>query len=480
MKTAGWQLTLYQSSPEWFQNIMVSAYGWKRQRQRYGGDWHQWVEYYLQSQYWTIEEFAAYQLQHLRTLVTHAMEHVPYYQEVYSQLGVVPEELVDVKQLPILEKDTLRTEMDRCIAGCWPRDQLRETHTSGSTGTPLTYFSHINDFRQRMALLERQRRWAGVKEGDRVVTFGGNLIVSKQSWNYTPWRYNFFGRQMLVSSYHLSLDNLPRIVSKMAEFRPRILEGYPSALYVVARWILDHGLPPNLQPVAILATAETLHDYQRATIEGAFGVPVYNYYGSSESAPLITQHPDGSLYANPESGIFEFLRPDGSDAAPGEVGEMVVTGFHTKAMPLIRYRIRDAAVLDNPVYTVDGLQMPRVRTIIGRLDDMIYTSDRGWIGRLSQAVKVFPGSIREAQLIQQQIDELIVRLVVDPDRFNESHLTPLFADLRQRIGEVTEIKIEYVDKIPRGANNKFKYVVCDLPPEQKDALQLHTHLESVE
>lgn len=466
---------IYDHSPVWVQNGFISSYGWQRHHQRHGGDWQKWVDFFMESQYWSREQFEAYQLQRLQNLVSHAMQHVPYYRDVYMELGIVPEEIVTVKQLPLLEKDTLRTELDRCIAQCWPRKQLIESHTSGSTGTPLTHFMEINDFRERMALLERQRQWAGVREGDRVVSFGGSLIVPRNKPHSIPWRYNYFGRQLVVSSYHLSPQNLPRIVEKIAQFRPKFLEGYPSALYVLARWIETNGLPSNLQPAAILVTAETLHEYQRTMLESVFGVRVYNYYGSSESAPLITQHTDGTLYVNPESGIFEFLRPDGSDANPGEAAEMVLTSFQTRAMPLIRYRIRDAAVLDTPHQNNSGLQMPRVRTIIGRLDDMIYTSDRGWIGRLSQAVKVFPGSIREAQIVQRQLDEVIVRLVVDPDRFADSQLDSLFQDLRQRIGEVAEIKIEYVDHIEHGPNNKFKYVVCELPTEQKKALQMQTN-----
>ncbi|MCO5186741.1 MAG: hypothetical protein M9928_03435 [Anaerolineae bacterium] len=471
---------LYDHGPVWLQNIMVSGYGWQRHHLRYGGEWRKWVDFFMESQYWSAEQFEAYQLQRLQQLVRHSMKHVPYYRDTYGALGIVPEEITDIKQLPFLEKDTLRTQLERCTAQCWPRNKLLEFHTSGSTGTPLTYFMEREDFRERMAQLERQRRWAGVREGDRVVSFGGSLIVPEKDKTGPTWRHNWFGHQLVVSSYHLSPQNLPGIVDKMAHFRPKIIEGYPSALYVVARWLEQHGKPESLQPIAILATAETLHDYQRQTIQDVFGTRVYNYYGSSEAAPLITEHPDGFLYVNPESGIFEFLLENGTDAAPGETAEMVVTSFQTRAMPLIRYRIRDAAIPDYPPSPdLSTLQMPRVRTIIGRMDDMIYTSDRGWIGRLSQAVKVFPGSIREAQIVQYHVDEIVIRLVPDPDLFDESQLELLFADLRKRIGTAAEIRIEYVNSIERGPNNKFKYVVNALPDDEKSALQMRTHSETV-
>lgn len=471
---------LYAKSPLWLQNVMVSAYGWQRHRQRYSGQWAAHVQSLLASQWWSAEQFAEYQRQRLQTLVAHSMRHVPYYRELYRQFNIDPAGLTDIKQLPLLEKDTLRTELQRCVAECWPRRTLLEFHTSGSTGTPLTHLMNQEDFRERMAFLERQRRWAGVHEGDRCATFGGALLVSPGQERAPLWRYNYIGRQLVLSSYHLSPQNLPHYVKRLTQFDPRIIEGYPSALYLIARWLEEQSMTWSGSLRAMLATGETLHDYQRTMIEKSFRTTVYNYYGSSESAPLITQCEHKQLHINPESGIFEFLRPDGSDATPGEVAELVVTSFATRAMPLIRYRIRDAAILDETDVCACGRHMPRVKTIIGRLDDMVYTPDRGWVGRLSQAVKVFPGSIREAQIVQDDINNITIKLVPDDKRFDESQLTPLIADLRSRLGDVVNLNITYVSSIPRGANNKFKYVVCNLPAAEKQRLRMYAQSELIE
>ena len=158
---------------------------------------------------------------------------------------------------------------------------------------------------------------------------------------------------------------------------------------------------------------------------------------------------------------------------------MVVTSFSSRAMPLIRYRIRDAAVLEQAGQCHCGRAMPRVRTISGRLDDMVYTQDRGWVGRLSQAVKVFPGSIVEAQIVQNSVDEIVIRLVPDPARFMEAQLQPLLVDLRSRLGELVRLRVDYVKEIPKGPNNKFKYVVCNLSPEEKNRLRSVAKVGSV-
>lgn len=466
---------LYGAAPVWVQNIMVSAYGLRRERARHGGDFQQHVAFLLESQSWTAEQHQTYQLQRLRELVEHSCAHVPYYRSEYGRLGITAADLrtlEDLKHLPLLEKDVLRTRLAECVADCWPRRALLESHTSGSTGTPLTYFSTVADFRERMAFLERQRSWAQVNHRSRCATFTGQLIVSAQQKHGAWWRYNRPGRQLLFSSYYMSPENLPAYAARLADFKPEIIEGYPSAIYIMARWLEANGGHQVIRPRAVLSTAETLHDYQRHTIEAAFGAHVYNYYGSSECAPLITECEQGSLHVNPESGIFEFLRPDGSEADPGESAEMVVTSFATHAMPLIRYRIRDAALVGPHTACPCGRQMPQVAAVLGRLDDMLFTPDRGWVGRLSQAVKVFPGSIREAQIVQTSLDEVLINLVPDPTRFEMSQTEPLIKDLRARLGNVIHIRIQIVDHIPRGPNGKFKYVVNALPPDDKARLGL--------
>lgn len=462
---------LYDLSPIWLQNLLVSAYGLRRQWQRHGGDYAKHLAFYLHSQWWTESQFQDFQLARLRELVAFAMAYVPYFREEYGKQGVRSEYLESIKGLPILEKEVFRTQLDRCVAECWSRNQLFRFHTSGSTGTPLTYFIHPHDFRERMALMHRQWRWAGVKEGDRSATLTGNLIVPGNPAKPPFWRHNWAGHQLLLSSYHMADSNLPSYAAKLHEFQPEVIEGYPSAIYMLARWLESHGQEGLIKPRAVIVTAENLHSWQRIVIERVFGAKVYNYYSSSEGAPFITECEAGSLHLNPDAGLFEFLRPDGSDAEAGEEAQLVVTAFCSRAMPLLRYRIRDLAVREAPGVCSCGRYMPRVRALTGRLDDMVYTRDRGWVGRLGHAIKAFPQSIREAQIVQETIDSIVVKIVPDPARFDSAHLGLLYQDLRSRLGDTVEIRVCQVDEIPKSARGKFRYVVCQLPVPDRHPIE---------
>ena len=114
---------------------------------------------------------------------------------------------------------------------------------------------------------------------------------------------------------------------------------------------------------------------------------------------------------------------------------------------------------------------PTRAAILGRLDDMVWTRDRGWVGRLSQTIKVFPGSVREAQFVQDEPDTLRVRLVREAGLFDPSQLIPFEEDLRQRLGERIRLVYEYPDAIEKGANNKFKFVVNRMDGALKERLR---------
>ena len=103
----------------------------------------------------------------------------------------------------------------------------------------------------------------------------------------------------------------------------------------------------------------------------------------------------------PEYSVVELLRPDGSPAQPGEVAEIVGTGFGNAAMPLIRYRTGDTVLVAEDQHCACGRRMPIVETIVGRLEDVLLTVDGRMVTRFETA---FNDSVHvvEAQLFQAE------------------------------------------------------------------------------
>ena len=191
-------------------------------------------------------------------------------------------------------------------------------------------------------------------------------------------------------------------------------------------------------------------------IEAVFGCKVFNWYGNTEMTANIVECDHGSLHVKPEHSVLEFLSPEGRPARPGELAEIVATGYGNEAFPLIRYRTGDTAIVsDRPCEC--GRGGPTVVSVTGRVEDIVVTPEGRHVGRLDHVFKD-SSNVREAQLIQESEDTLTVR-IVRRDDYNEADTTLITHALRERLGDRMQFHFEFVDRIPRGPNGKFRFVV---------------------
>ncbi len=81
----------------------------------------------------------------------------------------------------------------------------------------------------------------------------------------------------------------------------------------------------------------------------------------------------------------------------GEAGELVLTTLTKDAMPLIRYRTRDITVLED---SDDHVPHPKIRMILGRLDDAIFY----------KGAKIYPTAINQVLLAHPEVLEYQVEV----------------------------------------------------------------------
>jgi phenylacetate-CoA ligase len=220
-----------------------------------------------------------------------------------------------------------------------------------------------------------------------------------------------------------------------------------------------------------IANAEPLPDHQRETIAAAFHCPVRETYGMSEMVAAASECQCGRLHLWPEAGHIEIER-DGRATAGEITGQLICTGLCNIDMPLIRYRVGDRATLPpSPVACACHRTLPVVSRIEGRSDDLLFTRDGRAIGRLDP---VFKGEfrVREAQIVQESLERVRLRYVPGPGCTGK-HVSALVEQIRARMGGV-RVQTEAVPAIPRGSNNKFRAVVCNLPADQRRSL-MKTH-----
>jgi phenylacetate-CoA ligase len=287
-----------------------------------------------------------------------------------------------------------------------------------------------------------------------MATFAGRAIMLPDRRRPPFWRRNIAANQLLLSSYHLGDANLAEYARALARFRPDVIDAYPSSLEPVARHVLQAD-GPQIRPSAVITSSETLQPHVRELFVRAFAAPVFDHYGAAEMAAFISQCEHGSYHVNPEFGIVEILCGD-VPAHPGELGEIVATGFLNELMPLIRYRTGDLAVPGEGPCPC-GRAFPVIQRIVGRLDDVVITPDGRRIGRLDPVFKAVT-ALHAARIVQDRVDHVRVEVVV-AGLLAERERVDLVHQLTLRLGPRMGIEVVVVPDIPRTGSGKLRTVV---------------------
>jgi len=466
-------LGIYHGLPAWTRSLAATARGAYLQRWRYGPDTDRLVQEALERETWTPARWDAWRQERLAFVLHRAATRVPYYHDLWARRRAnghrASWELLE--NWPVLEKESLRRNPLAFLADDVDPASTYHEHSSGSTGTPVTLFQSRETLRSWYALFEaRWRTWYGVSRHDNWAILGGQLVTPGAQAKPPFWVWNAAMRQLYMSSYHLSPEHIPHYLDALRRYRIKYLWGYTSSLCTLAHEILRGGLG-DLEIKVAIANAEPLLDYQRSTIAAAFHCPVKETYGMSEMVAAASECQCGRLHLWPEAGLIE-IEPD-DNPMPGEVtGQMICTGLCNLDMPLIRYRIGDHATLPaSPVSCSCNRTLPVLSRIEGRSDDLLFTKDGRAIGRLDP---VFKGDflVREAQLVQESLECVRLRYVPAAG-CTDKHVRALVEQIRARMGGI-RVQLEAVPVIPRGSNNKFRAVVCNLPADQRRFL-MQTH-----
>jgi phenylacetate-CoA ligase len=394
----------------------------------------------------------------LDLLVNRAREHVPYYRDLpepskaKDPFRAILETLASI---PPLEKADYADEPQSFIARDIPRLRLIRGHTSGTTGTSLPLWCAPETLAEEFATVWRMRRGFGVMDPVAPnLTFNGNIIVPFNQNRPPFWRSSSYDRRTLFSVYHMTPANLRSYADAVHALPAEYVEGYPSAIHLMARALLENGRPVAPGRIeAVFTSSESLLSFQRETIEKAFGAPVRDRYGASEKVVSMTECRERRLHVDLEYCIVEVETTTETDDF--ETGPLLVTGLSSCATPLFRYRIGDVGTRSKRPCPC-GRAGDVFFQVDGRLEDYILTPDGRLIGRLDHIFKK-QFDVAEAQLIQTSETSIDV-LIVPRSRYSSASSRALMREIRARLGTKVEVKIKITDSIPREANGKFRAV----------------------
>ncbi|AZP14498.1 phenylacetate--CoA ligase family protein [Undibacterium parvum] len=412
-----------------------------------------------QSQWWTRDQLRDLQLSRLKQLLTHAQQHVPYYRDLFAQLGLQAEQvssLQDLSRFPFLIKAEIRAHTEALKSE--KARHLARFNTGGSSGEPLIFFIGKERVSHDVAAKWRATRWWDVDIGDREIVVWGSPIELGTQDSVRGLRDKVF-RTKLLPAFEMSEQKLDDFLAQIRQLRPKMLFGYPSALSHFARHAAKRGLVMNDLGIQVaFVTSERLYDEQREQIASTFGCAVANGYGGRDAGFIAHQCPHGSMHITAEDIIVEIVDTHGLPVPVGESGEIVVTHLATSEFPFIRYRTGDIGVLSDAACSC-GRGLPVLQEIQGRSTDFLVAHNGTVMHGLAliYILRDLP-QVRAFKIIQESLDLTRV-LVVLEEPLSAELSSQIILGFRARLGAAVEIQVEQVNEIPAEKSGKFRYVI---------------------
>ncbi|MCB9030487.1 MAG: phenylacetate--CoA ligase family protein [Deltaproteobacteria bacterium] len=436
------------------------------------------IEFFKRNESQPAEYFAEMQLRKLKSLLLYCHANIPFYRELWDKHSVSAEieSLTDLEKFPLINKEMVQTGIaqKKFDYERFGKEKLLKQTTTGSSGTPFEFYEDRRCFDLRTSKAYAINSWFHYELGDKCARFWRGELepsffekVKSYIKNVDP--YCIYDPNAPLESA-LTQARIEEFIARLNKTKPKIIEGFVSALDLIATYLNAHGQKLKHKPKSIVTGAEFLSDIQRENISQAFGCPVYNRFGGTETGIIahectLQATGDHMLHIDTENLIIETIKAGKS--VRGEPGEIVATLLNMRATPLIRYQTGDIATLDDSAKCYCGRTAPLMKDIEGRANDFFVLKD----GKLLSThlwqnyFKKLP-FINRYQMIQSNLDRVDVSLIVDQEQFVEKDFEKLKKSVEAALPGV-DVTWSFVEEIPLGPGGKFHHCISKLPAEQK-------------
>lgn len=362
---------------------------------------------------------------HFRHIVQHAKSHHPFYRKFYA----------NAQTIPLLTREILQAHNDELLNG-----HPVTGKTSGSTSVPVR--THWGPPRAKLDARD---------SGNYAEWFGGRLPNMKI--------VALTAHEANDTSFEVATplpDQLRFIRRQIAEKSARALISYPTNLEQLAQYLISAGeTVDELQ--RIICMSELFEPSQEAVMRRAFPQAVIgSTYSSTEVGMIAGRCPHHPAYHHlmaHKLGV-ELLDPEGKPCKEGEVGQVVITDYFNRRMPLIRYAIGDlAAPARCPCGKID---LPAITQLLGKQRGLLKHPDGHWVfsTELSPHIRDTPG-IRQYQVEQLSPTHFTFRAIAQ----DGADITVVQDNIRSHFvrlfGQSLQMDFDWRTEIPRLPGGKY-------------------------
>lgn len=389
-----------------------------------------------------------------------AIAATPFQRDRLRDAGMAPQDLRSFDALgalaPVTKSDLLAAGLDATAARPADHRSVRSKATSGSSGEPFRFLvdRHALDRGNavRAEICERMTAPPGplVELLDAPVD---RPMARGRRAGATP------GIDRRVIGYRLPVPDQVDLVTRIA---PAVLRGNRSHLLLIAEELARRaGAVPSLG--LVISSSEMLGDDDRRRLQDVFDAPVRDVYGLAEVEAVAWENAQGAGYEVVAPRVIVEVLSDGSPVAPGEVGEIVVTGLDNHVMPFVRYATGDLARLpDDPTGPTAGSTTLRLGHVEGRRADSLVRADGTLVSPWQAGTSVFWGRPEIAGACRQwQIDQHEDRTVtVSVVPVNAELPTGVIRDIEHFVREAVgaPVTVRAVERVENDPNGKFRAV----------------------
>lgn len=319
-------------------------------------------------------------------------------------------------------------------------------NTSGATGHPLDILTHADTLALYVPLLQAALAWHAVP----LASGADQIAIAYVCFQKTTYTYptvmplleqaGFVKINLNPDEWHDPADR----AKFLDDCNAQVYTGTPVAFAELAQ------LPLSTRPRALVSTSMTLTPALAQSLEAHFGCPVLDVYSLNESGMVGVgvsgEVPPATFHLLQPHLYIEILDRDSQPCAPGQRGEVTLTGGFNPFLPLLRYRTGDYAALK-----FVG-QQPRLVGLEGRPPVVFRARDGRPVNNIDVSL-----ALRHLPLVQYALHQSADGALRMRVREAGTPLDPIRAPLLKLFGADQPLTIELADVLELPGGKLIQY-----------------------
>jgi len=322
------------------------------------------------------EDLNTFYLEQVKKSLSYAQNRSPFYRKFFKDQNIDIAKITSLKdfeKIPCTEKNHLSENENQFL--CVAEKEIADwCTTSGTSGKPVSFGLSKEDIK-RLAKNEA----LSLLRMDCTEASTVQLMVTIDKRFMAGLAYYLGIKEIGASCIRVGSGSPGLQLDSIQRFKPEIIIAVPSFLLRVIQYADQHNIDyRNSSVKKILCIGEPIRDEKleennlgSRIIKAWPEVKLYSTYASTEMSTAITECTHGKGGHIPAELVYiEILDTDDQPQKAGLPGEVCFTTFGIEAMPLIRYKTGDIAIIYKDQCACGALT-PRLSPILGRKKNML-------------------------------------------------------------------------------------------------------------